>query len=121
MLMNDIRVSPERYLNFSAVDFGRKVYINALDGTSDNIVFKVHLISSQNKIPLVSKEFEGLQPVEEYEVSGAYTYLYGATNSFNEILNLQKKAQLQFPDATVVAFRNGRLIKLERALKSAGN
>lgn len=116
-LMNDIRINPERYLNLSAVDLGRKVYINALEGTSENIVFKVHLVSSQNKIPLDSERFEGLEPIEEYEVSGAYTYLYGSTNSFQEALELQKRAQVNFPEATVVAFRNGRLIKLERALK----
>ncbi len=117
-LMNDIRTSPERYLNFSAVDLGRKVYINALDGVSDDIVFRVHLVSSQNQIPPDSKYFKGLEDVEEFEVSGAYTYLYGATKSFNEALELQQRAQSSFPEATVVAFRNGRLIKLERALKS---
>jgi phospholipid/cholesterol/gamma-HCH transport system substrate-binding protein len=118
LLMNDIRINPERYLNFSAIDFGRKVYVNALSGTSDNITFKVHLVSSQNRIPTDAARFEGLPPVEEYEVSGAYSYLIGATNSFEEILGIQTKAQKKFPDATVVAFRNGRLIKLERALRS---
>jgi phospholipid/cholesterol/gamma-HCH transport system substrate-binding protein len=117
LLMNDIRVNPERYLNFSAIDLGRKVYINALSSTPENIEFKVHLVSSQNKLSLDSDMFAGLQPVEEYEVSGAYTYLTGSTNSFDEILKLQEHASRRFPDATVVAFRNGRLIKLERALR----
>ncbi|HZH72457.1 MAG TPA: MlaD family protein [Mariniphaga sp.] len=117
-LMSDIRVNPERYLNFSAFDFGRKVYVNAPEGTSDNIEFKVHLISSQTRIPLDSDIFEGLGEIEEYEVSEAYTYLTGTTNSFNEIQEIQKKAQVRFPDAAVVAFRNGRMVNLERALKS---
>src|SRR5690554_2725333 len=117
-LMSDIRVNPERYLNFSAFDFGRKVYVNAPEGTSDNIEFKVHLISSQTRIPLDSDIFEGLGEIEEYEVSEAYTYLTGTTNSFKEIQEIQKKAQVRFPDAAVVAFRNGRMVNLERALKS---
>ncbi len=117
-LMSDIRVNPERYLNFSAFDFGRKVYVNAPEGTSDNIEFKVHLISSQTRIPLDSDVFEGLGEIEEYEVSEAYTYLTGTTNSFNEIQEIQKKAQVRFPDAAVVAFRNGRMVNLERAIKS---
>jgi phospholipid/cholesterol/gamma-HCH transport system substrate-binding protein len=118
LLMNDIRVNPDRYLNFSAIDLGRKVYVNAPQTVSDNIVFKVHLVSSQNKLPVTADIFDGLQPVEEYEVSGAYTYLTGSTNSFDEIQQLLKLAQINFPDASVVAFRNGRLIKLERALRS---
>lgn len=118
LLMTDIRVNPERYLNFSALDLGRKVYINAPDNTAGNIVFKIHLVSTENKIPSDSERFSGLEPVEEIEVSGAYTYLTGETNSVAEIMELQETALRKFPDATIVAFRNGRLIKLERALKS---
>jgi phospholipid/cholesterol/gamma-HCH transport system substrate-binding protein len=118
LLMTDIRVNPERYLNFSALDLGRKVYINAPDNAAGNIVFKVHLISSENRIPPDSDRFSGLEPVEEFEVSGAYTYLTGETNSFAEIMEIQENALRKFPDAAIVAFRNGRLIKLERALKS---
>ena len=44
LLMNDIRVNPDRYLNFSAVDLGRKVYVNAPQNATDNIDFKVHLV-----------------------------------------------------------------------------
>jgi len=118
LLMTDIRVNPERYLNFSALDLGRKVYINASDNVAGNIVFKIHLISSENRIPLDSDRFNGLEPIEEFEVSGAYTYLTGETNSLAEIMEIQEKVLRKFPDAAIVAFRNGRLIKLERALKS---
>ncbi len=118
LLMSDIRVNPERYLNFSAIDLGRKVYVNASGDAPGNIVLKIHLVSSENRISTDSDFFEELQPVEEYEASGAFTYLTGSTNSFAEILELHEKALRKFPDATIVAFKNGRLIKLERALKS---
>lgn len=117
-LINDIRINPERYLQFSAIDLGKDVYINTTgDGSSKNIVFKVHLVSSKNRIPLDSEIFNGLGPIEEYQASGAYTYLAGESNSYVEISDLHEKATKKFPDATIVAFRNGRLIKLERALK----
>lgn len=117
-LITDIRVNPERYLQFSAIDLGKDVYINATgDASSKNIVFKVHLVSSKNRIPVDSEIFEGLRPIEEYQASGAYTYLAGESNSYEEISDLHKKAIREFPDATIVAFRNGRLIKLEKALK----
>ncbi|RIH63476.1 MCE family protein [Mariniphaga sediminis] len=117
LLMTDIRANPERYLSFSAIDLGRKVYVNASGEKAGDIIFKVHLISSENRIPLDSEKFKGFQP-EEYEASGAFTYLTGTSNSFSEILDLHKKALKQFPDASIVAFKNGRLIKLEKALKS---
>ncbi len=117
MLTNDIRVNPERYLKFSAVDLGRKVYINAQEEPSENIVFKVHVLSTESRLPAEADIFKGLGEIEEYEVSGAYSYLTGASNSFSKILNTHEKVLKKFPDATIVAFKNGRLIKLEKALK----
>lgn len=119
-LISDIQANPKRYLHFSALDLGKEVYVNATgDATSKNITFKVHLISTENKIPANSEIFEGLkEKVEEYSTSGAYSYLTGSTNSYNEIVELHKKVRKRFPDATIVAFKNGRLIKLEKALKS---
>ncbi len=117
-LINDIRINPERYVHFSAIDLGKDVYIDAGGtGSSKNIVFKVHLISSKTKIPANAEYFEGLGPVEEYEASAAYTYLAGESNSYAEISRLHQKALQEFPEATIVAFRNGRLIKLEKALR----
>jgi phospholipid/cholesterol/gamma-HCH transport system substrate-binding protein len=118
LLMTDIRVNPERYLNFSALDLGRKVYVNTTGEAAENIIFKVHLVSSENQASTNSDRFEGLGKIEEYEASGAYSYLVGSTSSFSEIVNLHEKALKKFPDASIVAFKNGRLIKLERALKS---
>jgi phospholipid/cholesterol/gamma-HCH transport system substrate-binding protein len=118
LLMNDIRINPERYLNFSAIDLGKKVYVNAPGDITGKIIFKVHLISSDKKVSLDHDSFRGLEPIEEFEVSGAYSYLTGSTHSFSEILELHKKALKKFPDASVMAFKNGKLINLEKALKS---
>lgn len=118
LLLSDIRVNPERYLNFSAVDLGRKVYVNAAGEAAGNIIFKVHLVSSENQVSTESERFKGLGEIEEFEASGAFSYLVGSTGSFTDIVELHEKALQKFPDATIVAFKNGRLIKLERALKS---
>jgi phospholipid/cholesterol/gamma-HCH transport system substrate-binding protein len=118
-LINDIQANPKRYLQFSAIDFGKDYYINTSgDVSSKNIVFKVHLISSETKIPSNSKLFEGLGEVEEYFANGAYSYLLGATSSYSEIIEVQNEARKKFPESAIVAFKNGQLIKLEKALKS---
>lgn len=119
-LIRDIQNNPKRYLHFSAVDLGKDVYVNTGENalTAGNIQFKVHLISTENPIPLNSELFDGLGDVEEYKASGVYSYLLGSTNSYTEITDLQKKVRKKFQDASVVAFKNGRLIKLEKALKS---
>ncbi|SHE66065.1 phospholipid/cholesterol/gamma-HCH transport system substrate-binding protein [Mariniphaga anaerophila] len=118
LLMNDIRVNPERYLKFSALDLGRKVYVNATGDVTGKIIFKVHLVSTETPISTDTDRFKGLGEIEEYIASEAYSYLVGSTSSFTEIVKLHEKALKKFPDASIVAFKNGRLIKLERALKS---
>lgn len=119
LLIRDIQANPKRYLQFSAMDFGKEYYINTTgDVTSKNIVFKVHLISSETKIPSNSELFKGLGEVEEYYANEAYSYLLGNTGSYTEITEIHNQAKKKFPEATIVAFKNGQLIKLEKALKT---
>ena len=118
-LLKDVKDNPKRYVQFSAMDFGKEYYINTSgDVSSKNIVFKVHLISSETKIPSNSNTFEGLGKVEEYYANEAYTYLLGATGSYSEISEILKQAKKKFPESVIVAFKNGQLIKLEKALKT---
>ena len=118
-LIKDIQANPKRYLHFSAMDFGKEYYINAnTDGNSKNIVFKVHLISTERQIPLNSKSFKGIEGIEEFAASGAFSYLIGSTGSYSEIVLIHDSVKEIFPASTIVSFKNGRLIKLEKALKS---
>ncbi len=118
-LISDIQTNPKRYLHFSALDLGKEIYINAKGDAADkSILFKVHLISSENRIPKDSDIFEGLGKIEEYNASGAYSYLLGSTSSYSEILKILSSVKSKFPEATIVAFKNGRLIKLKKALKN---
>ena len=117
-LIRDVRLNPKRYVSFSAIDLGKEVYITSTgNNKNQDIVFRVNLISTPNKIPLDSELFKGLGKVEEYVASGAYSYMAGSTNDYNEILDLYDKAIINFPNAEIIAFRNGKQINLERAIK----
>lgn len=118
-LVTDLQANPKRYLHVAALDFGKEYYINTSgDVSSKNIVFKVHLVSTENQVPLNSEIFKDMGEVEEYHASGAYSYLVGSTSMYSEIVEILKNAKKKFPEAAIVAFKNGRLIKLERALKT---
>jgi phospholipid/cholesterol/gamma-HCH transport system substrate-binding protein len=119
-LLTDVRVNPKRYVHFSALDLGKEVYINT--GNTDtrntkNILFKVHLISTPDQLALNSPEFAELSDIQEFAFSGAYTYLAGNFTNYTEAETLLRKAYRNFPDASIVAFKDGKNIKLERALK----
>jgi phospholipid/cholesterol/gamma-HCH transport system substrate-binding protein len=50
--------------------------------------------------------------------SGKYfNYFTGNDSSIEKIRNVLNKAQNVFPDASIIAFKNGKKIRLERALK----
>jgi phospholipid/cholesterol/gamma-HCH transport system substrate-binding protein len=81
------------------------------------VVFKVHLVSSTMQIPKDSKYFEGLGEIEEYFANEAWSYLIGNTSIYSEIVKLNEQTKKKFPEATIVAFKNGNLVKLEKVLK----
>lgn len=118
-LVSDMQQNPKRYLKFSAMDFGKEVYINTKDDASaKGVLFKIHLVSSKIKVNVNDDIFEGINDVEEYSAKGVYSYLYGSSGIYSEIEELHNSVRINFPESTIVAFKNGKLIKLEKALKS---
>ncbi|AHW62454.1 phospholipid/cholesterol/gamma-HCH transport system substrate-binding protein [Draconibacterium orientale] len=117
-LIGDIQQNPKRYLQVSAFDFGKEVYINTKnDASAKDIVFKVHLLSTKTQLGTNAKIFEEIDDVEEYTTGNVYNYLTGATSKYSEIEEIYQNLRFQFPESSIVAFKNGRLIKLKKALK----
>jgi phospholipid/cholesterol/gamma-HCH transport system substrate-binding protein len=124
LLLKDVRNNPKRYVHFSAFNVGKDVYITAKPSTPEEknqIIYKVHLISSPAKLSTESAFFKGLGKIEEMKVSETYNYMAGKSSDFEKISELLETARINFPDATLVAFKNGRKIKLEKAIKNRPN
>lgn len=118
-LIGDIQQNPKRYLQVSAIDFGKEVYINTKDDASvKDIVFKIHLLSTKTKLDTDTDMFDSVEgDIEEYFSANVYTYLTGSTSVYSEIEKLHQELRIQFPESSIVAFKKGKLIKLEKALK----
>lgn len=124
LLLKDIRSNPKRYVHFSAFNIGKDVYITSRPASPDEknkIIYKVSLISSPAKLSTESALFKELGKIEEIKANETYIYLAGKTTDFGKISELLQTAKINFPDASVVAFKNGRRIKLEKALKNQAN
>ncbi len=85
---------------------------------SDNVIFKVQLISSRNEIPLDSDFFKGLDDIEVFESDGLFRYVAGGAATLEEITAYRQKINETFPDAFIVAVRSGNLISLQDAISS---
>jgi N-acetylmuramoyl-L-alanine amidase len=82
------------------------------------ITFRVQIAASTKQFPTSSTLFKGEKDVEEYLVGKMYKYAIGGSNSFDEIVNYSKEIRKKFPDAFVIAVRDGHIIPLQEAIKS---
>ena len=89
---------------------------NAKTEAADAPVFKLQLVASSKLEPSNSTQFKGLK-VEYFEESSMYKYTYGATTDYNEILKLKKQVADMFPNAFIIAFKNGKKINVNDAVK----
>ncbi|RKD90131.1 MlaD family protein [Mangrovibacterium diazotrophicum] len=122
-LLKDFRNNPKRYVHFSALDLGKSIYINPEQNSSasnSDYTFKVHLLSSPERLNLNNPIFEGFTKVEETEIAGIYNYSIGNSSDIQEMYPLLEKAKKVFPDASIIAFKNGRQVKLDKALRKIG-
>ncbi|MCK4749949.1 MAG: N-acetylmuramoyl-L-alanine amidase, partial [Bacteroidales bacterium] len=89
---------------------------SAIDFPSDQIVFSIQISSSRNKIPAEPSSFKGHQNVRVLEDGRWYKYLAGQEESYTRVLERCLVVKKDFPDAFVVAIKNGRLIPLSEAI-----
>ena len=83
---------------------------------NDKPVFKVQLLVSSNVLKSDDNRFKGLTNIESYK-EGLYKYTYGASTNYNEIYRLRKQILDRFPDAFIVAFKNGSKMDINAAIQ----
>jgi phospholipid/cholesterol/gamma-HCH transport system substrate-binding protein len=119
-LLIDLRHNPKRYIHMSVFDLGKEIYLTPGPNASSEskYSYKVLLMTSDMAIPLSSPIFENINSVEESKSRSKYNYLTGNEKSISEARIILNRIQNAFPDATILAFKNGKKIKLEKALKA---
>lgn len=92
----------------------KKTNHNTVD---NNILFKIQITSSSKPIPLNSNYFKGLKNIEEHKISSTYKYTIGNNTDYKKIKKMQVSVKQKFPDAFIVAFKNGKKISINDAIK----
>ena len=83
-------------------------------------VFKVQFLSSPKHLVPGSTQFKGVQG-EAYKEGNVYKYMYGSTNDYNEATKLKNTIADRFPDAFVVAFKDGQKVNVADAINEWKN
>jgi len=118
-LLADIRHNPERYLHFSAVNFGRRIYVNTDESLAEEkgITFKVKVAQSNTPLEIRNTIVLDDKVVFEDYNGKSYVYTVGETRSYPEILKLNDRLLPVFPEANIIALKDGKPIRLKSALR----
>ena len=95
-----------------------KTYLPVETGTEEEVIFKIQIASSKNKLKAKSYNFRGLKNIERVKVGSYYKYYYGITSNYQEVKNaLLKVKKKGYSDAYIAAFKNGEKTSLSKVLK----
>jgi len=88
----------------------------------EDYIFKVQLAASSRKLATKPSNFKGLKEVERSKEGKLFKYYYGATSDYNKIQLLKTyAAENGFDSCYIVAFKEGKKLKLSEVLNSEDN
>ena len=84
---------------------------------SDEILFKIQVTSSANKIKIKPENFNGLSDISEIKSGGRFKYTSGLFTDFSDAVSYRKKIETYYPDAFVIAVKDNKIVPLQQALE----
>lgn len=80
-------------------------------------VFKVQVLASTKPLRPGNAMFRGMTGFDCYEEDNYFKYTYGASNDFNKISRLRQHLLDKFPQAFIIAFKDGAKMNLGEAVR----
>ena len=94
------------------------VTIREEDKFDEEVIFKIQIASSKNKIQQKSYNFKGLKNVQRVKVGSYYKYYFGVTTNYSKVKKSLLKAKSKgYSDAYIAAFKKGKKVSLTEVLK----
>lgn len=84
---------------------------------SDVPIFKVQILVSSRVLRKGDAHFKGEENYDSYQESGMVKYTIGASANYNEIYQLRKSLLDKFPEAFIIAFKNGKKYDVNQAIR----
>lgn len=80
-------------------------------------IFKVQIMALDRQLAPTDRQFKGLQGVESYQDGNMWKYTVGSSENYNDIKKLRKDILDKFPQAFIVAFKNGERVDVNGAIE----
>ena len=89
--------------------------------TSNVPIFKVQILVSSQKLKAGDKRLKGQTDYDSYVENGMTKYTVGASENYNKIYQLRKSLLDKFPEAFIIAFKNGKRMDVQQAIREFKN
>jgi len=80
-------------------------------------VFKVQFLASSSKIKAGDARLKGMKNSDFYIEGGLYKYTVGDSENYYEIYRLRKTIAEKFPEAFIIAFKDGSRMNVNEAIR----
>ena len=80
-------------------------------------IFKVQILVSNRALRSGDSHFKGETDFDSYQEGGMVKYTMGASTNYNEIYRLRKSLLEKFPEAFIIAFKNGQKCDVNQAIR----
>lgn len=84
---------------------------------ADAPVFKVQILVSNRALRDGDNHFKGETHYESYQENGMVKYTIGSSTDYNEIYRLRKSLVSKFPEAFIIAFKDGKKCDVNQAIR----
>ena len=91
--------------------------VPAKEDTAGMPVFKVQILISNKPLSANNSLFKGITGVESYVEDNYVKYTYGASTDLNKILRVRQHLLEKFPQAFVIAFKDGEKMDVGQAVR----
>jgi len=91
------------------------------DTSKYQIYFKVQVVSSSTSLPLNDDLYKEFNDVEEFNVNNTIKYAVGSKVKYDDIVEYSKTVKSRYPDAFIIAVKQGKIISVQEALNELYN
>ena len=96
---------------------GQDAKTSQTSNVKDAPVFKLQIFVSSRSLRKGDAHFKGETDYDSYQEGGMVKYTMGASTNYNEIYRLRKGLMDKFPEAFIIAFKNGQKYDVNQAIR----
>lgn len=83
----------------------------------DSLVFKLQIFVGNRNLRKGDAHFKGETEFDSFQEGNLVKYTLGASTNYNEIYRLRKEKMEKFPEAFIIAFKNGKKYDVNQAIR----